>query len=80
VQSNQFAAKQVLARCYALRDGDGLHAAVGDEAVDAPFAAAVEAVLGYFEPAGYRGGGWLALGGSGVYGYGDGVLGSSLLQ
>jgi hypothetical protein len=45
VQSDEFAAEEVLAWGDALGDGDGLDALVGDEAVDAPFGA-VEGVLG----------------------------------
>lgn len=44
MQRDELAAEEVLARRNALGDGDGLHALVGDEAVDAPFGA-VEGVL-----------------------------------
>jgi hypothetical protein len=50
VQRNQLAAEQILPRRDARRDGDCLHAAGRDEAVDAPFARGVEAVFGDLEP------------------------------
>jgi hypothetical protein len=52
VQGDEFATQEVLPRRNALWDSNSLHALVGDEAVDAPFAAAVEAVFGDFEPTG----------------------------
>jgi hypothetical protein len=45
VEGDEFAAEEVLARSNAGRDGDGLFALVGDEAVDAP-GGAVEGVFG----------------------------------
>ena len=54
MQSNQLAAQEVLTWRDALRDGDGLDALGGDEAVDSPFATAVEAVFGDFEPTGWE--------------------------
>jgi hypothetical protein len=44
VQRNELATEKVLAWCNALGDGDGLHALVGDQAVDAP-CGAVEGIL-----------------------------------
>jgi hypothetical protein len=53
MQSDELTTEQVLSWRNALWDGDGLDTSVGDEAVYTPFAAAVEAVFGDLEPAGY---------------------------
>lgn len=50
MQGDELATQEVLPRRNALRDRDSLHALVGDEAVDAPFATAIETVFGDLEP------------------------------
>lgn len=51
MQRNQLAAKQILSRRNALRDGDSLHASISDQPIDAPFPSRIEAVLCDLEPA-----------------------------
>lgn len=50
MQRNQLGPQKILAGRNTSRDGDGLIALVGNQAIDTPFCA-VECVLGDFEPA-----------------------------